>query len=133
MRGASSAAKRTKMLSSVAADSEKSRTRPPSRALLSKLAALLPEATVAGLVDYNPSGALILGTYRGTQLANARTAQEARFGVERAVPHRLRHRMHRRLPLLHQQRRRLRPGLWLQHLGPARHHARLHRPLHGRG
>ena len=53
-----------------------------SRALLSKLAALLPEATVAGLVDYNPSGALILGTYRGTQLANARTAQEARFGVD---------------------------------------------------
>ena len=53
-----------------------------SRALLSKLAALLPEATVVGLVDYNPSGALILGTYRGTQLANARTAQEARWGVD---------------------------------------------------
>jgi len=53
-----------------------------TRAFLRRLADLLPAAPVLALVDWNPSGALILGAYRGTAMRTARTAQEARHGVD---------------------------------------------------
>lgn len=53
-----------------------------TRAFLRRLAHLLPAAPVLGLVDWNPSGALILGAYRGTAMRTARTAQDARHGVD---------------------------------------------------
>ena len=53
-----------------------------TRAFLRRLSLLLPAAPVVALVDYNPSGALILGTYRGTHAASARTAQDGRYGVD---------------------------------------------------
>jgi meiotic recombination protein SPO11 len=53
-----------------------------TRAFLLRLVSLLPDAPVVGLVDYNPSGVLILSTYRGMHARAARTHHEGRHGVD---------------------------------------------------
>ena len=47
-----------------------------TRALLQRLTQELPHTPVVGLFDWNPSGAVILCTYRGLQSKKARTAVE---------------------------------------------------------